>query len=462
MNIGIPLPYLANNLEAFSSALNDDALNTCLLELRAANGGDAQALANCRLAEALLHADRHEAALECCRRAMPGAADDAAMLQICAWVFSNCACHAEAADAYCRLLLLRPAWVENHRHASGALAASGRLDAALDHAIAASDGAPHNAEFALHAGSLLRHAGRHEEAGHYLDRALSQEPGNARALCDFAAVQLALGRAEDAAALAAQAAALATTDAHLASDAAEMLLQCGRAKAAAELLRNAAAIGGDARLWRVLSAAEMVEGDLGAALAAAVRAVAEAPDNAEYHLHHALLLARLSDLPAATEAVARAAALDPASRDLKRVQLELLQAAGLVSEATAVGGELLHRFPDDRPAAAAMLHLLTRRLDTIDGEYTVLHDGAARAARPPPPPPGLLVRLRAQRRIIGALIIRESRTRFAEHKLGYGWALIEPILHIALLSATFAVLMHGRPPIGSHFFIFYYTGLIRY
>ena len=36
------------------------------------------------------------------------------------------------------------------------------------------------------------------------------------------------------------------------------------------------------------------------------------------------------------------------------------------------------------------------------------------------------------------------------------------VLHIALLSATFTVLMQGRPPLGTDFFIFYYTGLIRY
>jgi len=30
------------------------------------------------------------------------------------------------------------------------------------------------------------------------------------------------------------------------------------------------------------------------------------------------------------------------------------------------------------------------------------------------------------------------------------------------LSVTFAVLMHGQPPIGTQFFIFYYTGLIPY
>src|SRR5205823_2306288 len=151
-------------------------------------------------------------------------------------------------------------------------------------------------------------------------------------------------------------------------------------------------------------------------------------------------------LSAAATAIGRAAALDPASGDLKRAQLDLFLAAGLVSEATAVGGELLHRFPDDKPAAEAMLHLLSRRLDTIDGDYVVVHDSSERPTRPPRPPPAWLQRFGNQRRVIGALIIRETRTRFADSKLGYGWALIEPVLHIMLLSATFSILMHGQPP----------------
>ena len=118
--------------------------------------------------------------------------------------------------------------------------------------------------------------------------------------------------------------------------------------------------------------------------------------------------------------------------------------------------------PTTQDAAEAVLHLLNHRLDTIDGQYVVLGERAARAPRPPRPQPGLLERLRSQRRVVRALIIRETRTRFADTRLGYGWALIEPMLHIALLSATFAVLMHGRPPIGPDFFIFYYTGLIPY
>jgi ABC-type polysaccharide/polyol phosphate export permease len=64
--------------------------------------------------------------------------------------------------------------------------------------------------------------------------------------------------------------------------------------------------------------------------------------------------------------------------------------------------------------------------------------------------------------VIHALIIRETRTRFGDSKLGYGWALLEPIAHILMLSLVFAVLMRGRPPIGEEFFIFYYTGIIPY
>ena len=81
-----------------------------------------------------------------------------------------------------------------------------------------------------------------------------------------------------------------------------------------------------------------------------------------------------------------------------------------------------------------MLHLLNHRLDTIDGQYVVLGERVARAPRPARPCPGLLERLGGQHRVMRALILRETRTRFADTRLGYGWALLEPILHIALLS----------------------------
>jgi capsular polysaccharide transport system permease protein len=242
-------------------------------------------------------------------------------------------------------------------------------------------------------------------------------------------------------------------------DAAEVLMRCGRAEEAARRVRQAASGAVTPRLWRVLSGAEMMCGRRGAALDAAERARRAEPDNPEFALHHGHLLWQRGDMPEAALALAGAARLDPAGRDIKRAQLSFYLAAGLATEATVAGGDLLHHFPDDTDAAEAVLHLLNHRLDTIDGQYVVLGERMARAPRPPL---GFWERLRGQRRVVRALIIRETRTRFADTRLGYGWALIEPILHIALLSVTFAVLMHGTPPIGADFFIFYYTGLIPY
>jgi ABC-type polysaccharide/polyol phosphate export permease/Tfp pilus assembly protein PilF len=384
------------------------------------------AISDCRLAEMLLHQGRAEEAAECCRRAWPQIGDDASLLRICAWVFSNAACHDEAAAAYRRLLAVCPEWADGHRHLSAALAAAGHAQAAIAPAMTASDQAPDEPEFALHAAQLLIAAQCSAEATRYLDRALAHAAGEPRVI----------------------------------ADAGELLMQCGRAAAAAELLAAADA-GDDARLLRVLSAAEMSRGQPIAALAAIDRALALAPDNAEYHLHRGHLLWQLDDLAGAAQAFEEAAVRDPDGSAARRAQTSLYLAAGLVREATTAGGELLQRWPDERGSAEAVLHVLNHRLDTIDGDVVVIM-GAARQPPAPRPTPAWWERLRTQRRVIRALIIRETRTRFADYKLGYGWALLEPILHIALLSVMFAVLMHSRPPIGRHFFLFYYTGLIPY
>jgi capsular polysaccharide transport system permease protein len=454
------------DFESFLPALAAGRFDACIAYLKRENSNTASdAGLNCRLAEALFHHNRHDESVECCRRASPWAGGDTAMLRICAWVFSNCRCHDEAAAAYRLLIELAPDRVEFRRHASGSLAAVGRIDEAIAEGTTASDLAPQNPEFALHVGILLLNTGRYAEAAGYLDRAVALEPGNARAVCKLAAACHALGNSDEAVGLARRAGALSGGDHGIIIDAAELLMTCGRVDEAADLLHRAASAArpvADPRLLRVLSAAEMLRDRVEAALDAVDRALAGAPDVAEYHIHRGHLLWRLDDLPGAAQAFDRAAALDPASRELKRAQMSFYLAAGLVSEATSVGGELLHRFPDDQNSAEAVMHLLTHRLDTIDGEYVVLNEGIVRGPRTRRPPPGWLERLRSQRRVIAALIIRETRTRFGDSKLGYGWALIEPILHITLLSVTFAVLMNGQPPIGTQFFIFYYTGLIPY
>jgi tetratricopeptide (TPR) repeat protein len=395
--------------------------------------------------------------------AFAAAANDNDIIHFCAWLFSNCGCFAEAASAYQRLLEHRPDWVEGYRHASGALAAIGADEQAIGFATKASDLAPENFDFAYHAGGLLLGAGQVEAAALYLNRAVALEPRNPHALRALSAATHALDQPEAALGFALQAVALAPRDNDFVIHAAELLLRRERIDEAATLL--AAAVARDpvnATLWRMISAAEGQRNAIAAAFDAIDRALQLAPDNPDYHLHRGHLLYRSGDFAATAEAINRAAELDPASPAAQRARVDLLRASGQLSDAIAAGGELLRAFPNDEASAEAVLQVLNHRLDTVDGDYVVLGDRNRRLPRPPRRPPGFVERLKTQARVIHALIIRETRTRFGDSRLGYGWALIEPILHITLLWVMFSLLMHGTPPIGTHFFLFYYTGLIRY
>jgi len=160
-------------------------------------------------------------------------------------------------------------------------------------------------------------------------------------------------------------------------------------------------------------------------------------------------LYRLGRLDEAAEAFSRAAALDPSNPDAKRSQLTVYLDSGRFTEALAIGGELIRAAPENEDYAQAVLQVLNRRYETLDGDYVVLSERPLKLSRELSDPPGFLEMLQTQGRVILALIIRETRTRFGDSKLGYGWALLEPILHILLLSLVFAVMMRGRSAINS-------------
>lgn len=464
MNVDHNYPQLAIDQSTFTNALGNGALDVCLDYLRRREiTGPEEARLACRLGESLFHAGRAGEAVECGRFAFSAAANDNHVAHFCAWLFSNSGCHADAAVAYERLIEHRPDWVEGYRHASGAFAAIGAGERAIELATKASDLAPENFDFAYHAGCLLLDAERVEEASFYLARAAAIDPQNPQVLRALSAAGHALDQPDEALVLALRAATLAPEDSGLAIHAGELLLRSGRIDEAAVLL-DAAAFRDPANavLWRLVSAAEGQRDALQAALAAIDRALRLAPDEAEYHLHRGHLLYRTGDFAKAADAFNQAAALDPSSRAAHRGQLDLLLADGQMAKATALGGEILRAFPEDEASAEAVLRVLNRRLDTIDGDYVVLGDRARRLPRPRRAPVGFGERLKTQARVTHALIIRETRTRFGDSRLGYGWALIEPILHIVLLAAMFSLLMRGRPPIGTHFFLFYYTGLVPY
>jgi capsular polysaccharide transport system permease protein len=449
---------------AFDRALHAGELDACRDVLgRCELPARELAALNCRLSEAFFYRDRREAAIDCARIAFELHPRPQSIADFCAWLFSNCGRHHEAAAAYEQLIESRPGWADGHRHASGSFAVAGELDRAILHAIRACELEPGSCEFAVHAGSLLAGAGRHQEAFAYLTRAGGIAPGDPGVLRRLAAAALATGQPEAAIALARRAYALAPCDRANALDAAELLLRAQLFDEAARIIAARLAVDGeDGAASRMLSAAHMQRGRLQEAIEAIDRALAATPTIAEYHLHRGDLLYRLGRLDEAAAAFDRALALDPDNLAARRSQLTVYFDSGRVRDALSIGGELIRSAPDNEEYAQAMLQVLNRRFETFDGDYVVLGERPARPSRRGYAPPGWGAALATQGRVVHALIIRETRTRFGDSTLGYGWALLEPILHILTLSLFFAVLMHGRPPIGSQFFIFYYTGLIPY
>jgi capsular polysaccharide transport system permease protein len=66
-----------------------------------------------------------------------------------------------------------------------------------------------------------------------------------------------------------------------------------------------------------------------------------------------------------------------------------------------------------------------------------------------------------QARVIGALVLRETQTRFGTAKLGFLWAIIEPFVHILAFSQL-AKLMHHLPPLGGSEEVFFASGIIPF
>ncbi|NNJ71353.1 MAG: ABC transporter permease [Kiritimatiellales bacterium] len=67
--------------------------------------------------------------------------------------------------------------------------------------------------------------------------------------------------------------------------------------------------------------------------------------------------------------------------------------------------------------------------------------------------------LALQARVIGALVLRETRATFGTSQLGYLWAILTPAAGTAVLVAVFAAASR-QPPFGSSLALFFATGLL--
>ncbi|MEZ5537342.1 MAG: ABC transporter permease [Thiolinea sp.] len=68
--------------------------------------------------------------------------------------------------------------------------------------------------------------------------------------------------------------------------------------------------------------------------------------------------------------------------------------------------------------------------------------------------------LKVQGRVIRASILRETRTRFGRSKLGYLWALFEPMAYILSLLAIFSAMDRGAPIAGVDLAMFFFSAII--
>ncbi|MFT3688917.1 ABC transporter permease [Paenirhodobacter sp.] len=64
-------------------------------------------------------------------------------------------------------------------------------------------------------------------------------------------------------------------------------------------------------------------------------------------------------------------------------------------------------------------------------------------------------------RTVVALMLREMATTYGRSAGGYLWAILEPILGIALLSVLFSMTLR-QPPVGDSFALFYATGFLPF
>lgn len=69
--------------------------------------------------------------------------------------------------------------------------------------------------------------------------------------------------------------------------------------------------------------------------------------------------------------------------------------------------------------------------------------------------------LLTQIEVVEALVLRETRTRFGAHQLGYFWAIVEPALWVATFYALYALMGREGPP-GMDLINFLLTGLIPF
>ncbi|HQT77114.1 MAG: hypothetical protein B7Z80_05105 [Rhodospirillales bacterium 20-64-7] len=336
-------------------------------------------------------------------------------------------------------------------------------------AVAAAEGRPADIPLQLHAAEALFRAGDAAGAVAFGQKAVALDPGHARAARVLSGLLAAAGDADAAVRLAREAVRLdpANTEARLHLGA----LLAGRRRwreAAAHLAVHVESASATAPVWRLLASVLHQGGQDARATEAAARAVEAEPTQIEYRLHLASLLCARGMFADAAAQLAAAQALEPDNPMVWRMQSGSLAAQGRLSEALSAAERALELAGEDADHRADC----RAHLAYVAGlcQVPVAADPGRWQVRPPRPSscpssrhPGSLWQDVATRwRVIYAIMLRDIRTRFGHTRLGYFWAIMEPIGHLMTLGTVFYALNHAPPPLGNNLFLYYITGLVPF
>jgi len=340
---------------------------------------------------------------------------------------------------------------------SGALAALAQLPAT----------GRREAALAIARARILLHLRKPLEARAMLDAVTLEDPAAHADACRLRAhIASSLGQAREMAEAALQGLAQAPDDTTLL-----MILARGLAAeqdwaAALPVLDRAAAAGADGVDFHHLRSAVLLHlGRLREALAGALKALALREGDPALLYHAAGIAMRLHDLAEARSLLDRLLEVAPTHAEAWLLRVELESAAGQRQLALDFADRARDALPADERVRQRRATLL------LQAEPDITTQAAALPDRPLPRRPGRAGPPRSewdalrrgaagQARALNALVGYRIHHMTQFSRLGLFSAVLEPMLHMAVLAAGMYYFNHGRPPLGKDLFFFYASGVL--
>jgi ABC-type polysaccharide/polyol phosphate export permease/Flp pilus assembly protein TadD len=330
-------------------------------------------------------------------------------------------------------------------------------------AVATADEHPGDVSVLLHAATMLLHAGDTAQSVAFARQALALAPDDFSALRTLSGVLAASGERGEAIDRARQAVAIAPEGAEIHLHLGALLAADHRWREALDHLSiHVTSPGGTAVGWRLLASALHQAGDTRRATDAARNAVIADPENVEYRLNLASLLSHRALHADALREVLIAERHAPENPSVWRVLSGLHASLGHWDDALLAAERAVDLAPADADCQAQLAYVAG--LGVVPGAAAdpAVWSLSRRRSSVVRHAPGLTEDVATRGRVIFSIILRDIRTRFGHTRLGYFWAIMEPITHLMTLGTIFYLLNHGPPPVGDNLFLFYITGLVPF